>query len=508
MMKRLCLLSALPLTALLFVGCLPHQIENQVQEMLPPPDYKPVYMTSSVPFSTIVEQYRKQIDLAAARGTRGGESGAPGDRAPESGSTAAGTNIPLAMDIRNVNDSRYPNEVELRAFVYDTSGRFVMGLAPPHFAGQGNYRDYWRTLVDSCRGAAVAIDSFDVVEVRQDRREPYALAFVLDHSPSMTEPVTRRLQEAVKKVLRVIKPGDEIAAIKFTSSMKIEVPLTSDSATFKNAFLVDGLRGYGGGTALYDAALTGIREVSKSPESFKRAIILFSDGGDNSSDSTMEAVHRLAKEKHVSIYTVAYGLADEETMRNLAAYSGGRFYRMYSQREFIYVFADIYRSLNNYYRITYRPPQCDGVHTARASLVIPELNSSALVDDGIYDRSIFTPFDPVGTVAFVNIEFDYDKATIRPESMSEIQKVADAMLANPKIGLEVRGHTDDQGSEEYNQRLSEKRAEAVLETLVAMGVPRRRLTASGFGESQPLVPNDSDENRRKNRRTEFVIISK
>ncbi len=491
----------------MLASCLPHQIERKVEEVLPEDGRRPVYMTSTVQLGALLEQYRDRIDLNAIGRAGEGSSGTSSGTSTE-GTAGPGGGAPIDMEIRSISDARYPNEVELRAFVYDTSGRFVMGLAPPHFAGKGTYRDYWRTLTDSCRGTAVPIDSFSVVEVRQDRREPYALAFVLDHSPSMTEPVARRLQEAVKKVLTVIKPGDQIAAVKFTSTMKVEVPLTSDSALFRNQFQVDGLAGYGGGTAVYDAAVTGIREVSRSPSSFRRAIILFSDGGDNSSDSTVEAVHRLARENRVTIYTVAYGLAEEDILKNLATYTGGRFYRMFSQREFIYVFADIYRSLNNYYKITYRPPECEGVHTAKVSLDIPELGRRNMIDHGVYDRSVLTPFDPVGTIVFVNIEFDYNEATIRPESTPLVRNMADVMLANPSIALEVRGHTDDQGGEDYNRKLSERRAEAVLEELVGMGVPRKRLTSVGYGESQPLVPNSSDENRRKNRRTEFVIVAK
>ena len=194
-------------------------------------------------------------------------------------------------------------------------------------------------------------------------------------------------------------------------------------------------------------------------------------------------------------------------MQDLASYTGGRYYRIYSNREFPYVFADIYRGLSNYYRITYRPPECPGLHTASVSLTIPELDSRLLAD-GTYDRSVFTPFSGVGDIALVNIEFDYDKATIRPESMPRIQEIASVMKTYPTILMEIRGHTDDRGSDDYNQNLSEQRARAVADALEDMGVKSARLTIQGFGESRPLAPNDSEENRKKNRRTEFVIVKK
>ncbi len=488
--------------AMALAGC-PQHIEKMVEEALPPKDYKPVYLTSTIPFSKIVERYRATIGTGAIPA----EGSATGTEA--TGTGAAGSSAgPLQMEIRTVDDARYPDEVELRAIVFDTSGRFVMGLAPPHFAGTGSYRDYWRRLVDSCAGTATPIDSFSVTEVREDRREPYALGFILDHSPSMGEGRARKLQDAVRRTLNIIKRGDMVSVVKFTSVPLVEVHLTSDSVKYRSQFKVDGLENYGGGTAIYDAALTGIEEVAQAPATYRRALILFTDGGDNSSKAKIDSVHRAARANHVAIYTVAYGLADEEPMQSLASATGGRMYRIYSTKEFAFVFADIYRRLNNYYRITYRPPLCQGRHTATVDLSIPELAGTRLVADGRYDRSLFTPYDAVGHITFVNLEFDYDKATIRPESMQALREVADAMQSYPSLKIEIRGHTDDRGGDDYNQELSEKRAEAVADALVELGVGRDRLGVKGFGESRPLVPNDSDENRRRNRRTEFVITAR
>jgi len=356
---------------------------------------------------------------------------------------------------------------------------------------------------------ATAIDSFEVTEVRQDRREPYALSFVLDHSGSMGREKILRLRTAVSRTLKIIKAGDRVSTVKFGSKAQVDVPLTDDTARYRRDFIVENINPPGGGgTALYDAALVGINEVAQAPAGFKRAIILFTDGMDGNSTSEVEKVHRAAKEKKVTVYTVAYGEANEQVMRDMASYTGGRMYRIYSYKEFPYVFADIYRALNNYYRITYRPPQCQGVHTATASIALPELGYDRIAASGQYDRSLFMPFDEIGTVALVAIEFDYDKATIRPESMPRVQEVADVMRTYPAMELEIRGHTDDRGGNEYNLKLSQERAQAVAQALADMGIEQKRLTVKGFGEAQPLAPNDSDESRRRNRRTEFVITKR
>ncbi|MES2764910.1 MAG: OmpA family protein, partial [Bacteroidota bacterium] len=344
-------------------------------------------------------------------------------------------------------------------------------------------------------------------EVREDTREPYALAFVLDHSPSMGELRATKMQEAVARTLNIIKPGDQVSVIKFTKNVTIEVPLTGDSASFKKLFKVNGLKDYDGGTAIYDATSAGISEINKAPAGFKKAIILFTDGGDNSSGAKLDSIVRFAKNNNAAIYSVAYGLTDETPLRDLSQYSGGRFYRIYSNKEFPYVFADIYRSLNNYYKITYTPPQCEALHTANVILKIPELGD-VLKASGEYDRSVFSKFDETGSIALVNIEFESGSAEIKAQSQPRIQEIADVLKNYSSLKIEVRGHTDNEGSAESNMKLSEDRAESVMNALLKMGIAKSRLKSKGFGENSPVAKNDTEENRRKNRRTEFIITDK
>jgi outer membrane protein OmpA-like peptidoglycan-associated protein len=82
------------------------------------------------------------------------------------------------------------------------------------------------------------------------------------------------------------------------------------------------------------------------------------------------------------------------------------------------------------------------------------------------------------------------------------------MKKYPKLSLEIRGHTDDIGGDEYNLKLSTERANEVMDLLINQGISPTKLIAKGFGKTKPLNPNDNDENRKKNRRTEFVILSK
>ncbi len=105
-----------------------------------------------------------------------------------------------------------------------------------------------------------------------------------------------------------------------------------------------------------------------------------------------------------------------------------------------------------------------------------------------------------------NIFFGFDSANVKKDSELELERVVELMTTNPTMSVEISAHTDDKGADVYNNRLSQARAEAVVMFLVQKGIVKERLTAKGYGKSQPSVPNDSDENRAKNRRVEFKVV--
>jgi outer membrane protein OmpA-like peptidoglycan-associated protein len=107
-----------------------------------------------------------------------------------------------------------------------------------------------------------------------------------------------------------------------------------------------------------------------------------------------------------------------------------------------------------------------------------------------------------------NLYFDFDKVNLRPASKLELDLLENMLRENPKIIIEVAGHTDQVGTEDYNQRLSERRAQAVVNYLVSKGIDHSRLRAKGYGKRIPIATNDDeDEGRQLNRRTEFEIMS-
>jgi outer membrane protein OmpA-like peptidoglycan-associated protein len=104
-----------------------------------------------------------------------------------------------------------------------------------------------------------------------------------------------------------------------------------------------------------------------------------------------------------------------------------------------------------------------------------------------------------------DVLFDTGSYTLKPGAREKLAKISGIVLAHPGLTLEIEGHTDSVGSDEFNQQLSERRADSVRDFLAQQGVPASSITARGFGKTQPVASNDTAEGRQRNRRVELVV---
>ena len=136
----------------------------------------------------------------------------------------------------------------------------------------------------------------------------------------------------------------------------------------------------------------------------------------------------------------------------------------------------------------------------------------------MYEKNVDLKKVEVGkAIVLRNIFFDLDKATLRPESRAELERLNKLMVENPTLKIEISGHTDSRGSDAYNQKLSENRAKAVVDYLINLGVKKDRMVYVGFGEQKPILTDDEinkiklesarEAAHQENRRTEFKILS-
>ena len=135
--------------------------------------------------------------------------------------------------------------------------------------------------------------------------------------------------------------------------------------------------------------------------------------------------------------------------------------------------------------------------------------------DGVPDNLDKCPDTPSGVavdkhgcpiIINLQINFDFDSAKVKPKYMTKIKEVVEFLKANPAYKAEIQGHTDNIGPASYNKKLSEKRAKAVYDIMVKMGIDPSRLSYIGYGEEHPIASNATPEGRAKNRRVEVHLL--
>jgi outer membrane protein OmpA-like peptidoglycan-associated protein/tetratricopeptide (TPR) repeat protein len=135
------------------------------------------------------------------------------------------------------------------------------------------------------------------------------------------------------------------------------------------------------------------------------------------------------------------------------------------------------------------------------------ISTMGLTESQHFVKDFFLSPIPAGDIVIPGIEYDYDKATLRPASMKILDDLVDFLNLNNNLSVEISSHTDARGSDVYNLKLSQERAKSVVTYLIEKGIKADRLLAQGYGETKLLVPNaETEEDHQKNRRTAFRPI--
>lgn len=161
------------------------------------------------------------------------------------------------------------------------------------------------------------------------------------------------------------------------------------------------------------------------------------------------------------------------------------------------------------YRFTVPPGKNYGVVFTKPGYLFQSVNVE-IPDVAGFEKdlgnTILQKVDVGKKIVLNNIFFDFNKATLRQESISELERAVKLMTDMVSLEIEISGHTDNVGAQNYNQKLSEQRAKAVVEHLIGKGISKKRLSFKGYAFSQPLATNETEEGRQQNRRTEFKVL--
>lgn len=429
----------------------------------------------------------------------------------------------------------------------DKNGYLYYGASEPE------WKHIWCKLaVKQPDGTVANKTQFEVTEYKPSEGVPMAIAIGADFSGSMGKQRAKQLNKGVMSLIQKKRAVDYMSVIKYDHRV-VAGPLRTD----KNELLADAnainFEQLAGGTALLDAINEGVQQIKFQPNVEQRAIIILTDGKDVSSRMPLSKVIANAKSNQVKVYTIAYGdEVDTEFLQNIAHRTQGGFYTVASAKDFEWIFEDIYQRASTYYNIGFKTTQ-RGVQIQQLKVCPPNASPDSLEVEFDNRLDIVTPpavaknplknagkkptlktnagkqpevivatseviktpkvLDDEKTKAeeqFSKIElpqfnFLFDKTEIVKETTDRINTVIAFMNKYPKANLVVIGHTDNYGSDTYNQKLSEKRANEVITLITQYGGATARLKAVGYGETSPISSNETEEGRQNNRRVEFRI---
>lgn len=429
------------------------------------------------------------------------------------------------------------NNVELQVNLVDANGNTFLGATDP------SWKYIWcNLLVQNPNGTVGQITDFSVEEVVES--EPTSYALVLDHSGSMGAQRANQLQKGAINLINNKKSQDDFMLIKYDNRVKVEANLSKNTSTIKRRLNNTGLLGYGGSTALNDAAYVAAFKLSKYSQAPKKSIILFTDGYENASIHTKFELLDFAIKNNIEINVIGFGeQVNEQNLRSIAYNTGGLYVHLYDTDELEGVFEDIDFKRRHYYSVKFQTQQ-QGKHVAflqlcqdlvtHDSLIVPfdnatnrkpleerepmpdlprrdikltQFNQQKIpinpVLKPVTDRRVTNDFEDI---EFPNILFKTASDEIISSEQKGIDEIVAFMRKHPNVFLQIHGHTDNQGNSDFNLQLSKDRANAAKKLIVDGGIAPGRIITMGFGDSKPIAPNTTDDGRAKNRRIEFHIF--
>ncbi len=412
----------------------------------------------------------------------------------------------LIFDLWRIETDKYPDKITIYARVFDSLGHFITNLAEPYKKDK-SYNYFAK--IDEGLGKVYNkrmenIPKYSVREFGANDSIPYNIVLTVDNSGSMSG-VYNTILDGAELFAEMKFKYDKLAVTSFSENYEVKVPLSSDTKTILSVLKAKRQQGLGRFSSVNEGMWNSMDIFENTDTIVPRVMAIFTDGDENYSKKEVTDIIQKARDMKVHVFCVAFGYSKDESLKEVAKYTGGKFYKAYSKEELTSIFRDIYMSLRYYYLVEYTPPKYYGTHYVYSYLSVPNRTDSLLAQ-GEYDVTNF--WKGTGNEFVVPVTFDFNKSEIKPESFSILDGIADQMISNSRLKIEIQGHTDNVGTNEVNQVLSEQRALSVKAALVQRGIDERRLRTRGFGMTMPVASNDTEAGQAKNRRTQFVILAK
>lgn len=384
------------------------------------------------------------------------------------------------------------NKVRIFFHIMDSAGIYYQG------ASEKKWKSLFCYTAETSGNTTTDIKNYTIREIKATDNLPIALALVMDHSGSMGDDRARIVQKAVKELIDRKRDCDAFTLIKYDYRVVTEVPLSRSKDSLNLLFKQNGLEELGYTTAVLNGIDAGLAQLRQAKGFDRKAVVIFTDGWDNSSTLDKRTVIDSARNAGIPVYAVDFGTnINPDYMKEIADSSFGAYYHIYGSEEFSLLFDDIYQRLMNCYVLEYTPAMF-GQRLVNLRICFPK--DTVEISQGIN----FKP--QAGAKIELRVYFATARSDIKKESEVEVQRVADFLKRYPDIRVELAGHTDNVGNDNTNMKLSQARADAVKSMLTGLGISADRIVTKGYGETMPVASNDTEEGRALNRRTELTIL--
>lgn len=440
--------------------------------------------------------------------------------------------VRLDYEVFAVDLNDFPDMVHLYVLVVDTAGNFVHGLAPPTIS-DADARKFFIGLTETYTdGGRKEVADFVVSEVRKSITNPRNISMVLDYSGSMDGSI-EAVEAAAKSFIENKREIDSLSVVKFDDKVVTECPLLINKKEILSRVHFDGLKRYGGCTALYAAIGDGI--INARNDQLTNEVIVFTDGYENSSGYyfgskavSAQQVANMAIESQTRIHIISFGKGvNANLLEVLAGFTGGNYYNVSSDTEINGVWAELPFLAANYYRISFRTAsisKLNGIrlvyntNTGPRNTAVRKLYINDTVNFFGYEGDStsywllhshqFNGMNPVTTPQVVAL-YSFNGAILDTGYYSKIDNIVEFMNDDPDLHIVLFGHTDLIASDEYNQQLSERRCQSVEKFITDKGIAKERIIKIPLGEKFPVWPEeDAKWKANENRRVEVMFVKK
>lgn len=352
-------------------------------------------------------------------------------------------------------------------------------------------------------GSECFIDKFEFVKKEKIKRH---FTFLLDHSGSMGRKRASLLQNALYKAIEKNVSEEQNATYhiyKFSEQIRRIVKGKTPQEIASKLLPTNGLKGFGGGTAVKDALVTAISDLNKENKDDFKIVVLFTDGDSNSDlqQIPMSEVLKTAVENNINIVSVAFGsYLNVGYLKDIADFSGGDLFHIYSPDEFQVLFDNIFQDIILSYDLEFVPCLFGDDVQLEMKIVSNDIS--------LKGQTIFRTPLTEGYTIDLSINFDRSSAKLKTDHFERLETMYNLMNFKPALKIMVEGHSDKLGNENVNVKLSKQRANAVKNYLVKKGISPDRIKTKGFGSSMPAFSYaaGSSENAL-NRRIQIVIVN-